>query len=1103
MDADGELSSDTPAEPTRLTPSGEVMMVGRAELRDPTQEPDVSHVRKPKPKDGGLYVDGTVFHQPVPLLVDTGSALTLMGKGLYDSLPAEIRPELCPTRMKAHGVTGSWLTFYGEVSAEIEIAGAKLPFRLYVVDITQDLILGMDFLRHYRCRWDWDNNTLEVLGTITGLSTLNDPSQDRVVRLARDCWVGAGQELHVVGHLTRRSGDPERLGLVTASSAFVRKTGVAVAAALVSAKEAQVPVRLLNPNPRNGVQLKKGMVVGIFVPVARVLPLPAEGEVSRVTAQTLKGVGSADIPEHLADLFSRTKEGLTVDQQEMVTRLLVQFADVFAATKTELGRTHLVEHEIDVGSTRPIKQRTRRVPLHRQEAEGRLVNEMLEQGVIRPSNSPWASPVVLVEKKDGSVRYCIDYRQLNLATVKDSHPLPRIDESLDALSGSHWFSTLDLQSGYWQVGVKEEDKTKTAFTSRSGLFEFNVLPFGLCNAPATFQRLMERVLRGLQWKEALLYLDDIIVHGDTFEAALTNLCQVMERLRKADLKLKPKKCDLFQRQVSFLGHIVSGKGILADPAKIDKIKAWPQPTDLRELRGFLGLASYYRKFIKDFALVAEPLHALLRKDATFAWTEECQTAFEELRTLLCSAPILSYPRRDGLFILDTDASNFGIGAVLSQVQDGEERVLAYASRALSKPERNYCVTRRELLAIVHFTGYFRHYLYGTHFKVHTDHGSLRWLYNFKEPEGQVARWIERLNTFDFEIEHRPGRKHENADALSRHPCVQCGRPEEYSAQPTLSVNTLEPNELHTGIEIVEDESDSVLLSESEFIPDWLTDGEAQQPYSRSISYLKKQTRRKPHSRAELSEGELKAELQKLEEGAEKWSTNKLLEAQVADDVIGRFLMWKRQKKPRPNWADISYENSEFKYWWSRWDSLHVVNTLLCLRWESAEGQGARNRVVAPRSLVPDILEILHNQQSSGHFGQNKTLHRVMMSKFVWPKMRDSVRRWVRACDKCSARKAPHRARKSGLRQYPVGCPLERVAMDIAGPFPISSRGKRYVLVVITSPVGLKLFHSGIKQLSRLLIHLRRTSSQDGVLRGNSIRIKDGTLKVSCSQNSVE
>ena len=763
-----------------------------------------------------------------------------MSQDLYNRIPEGDRPVLRPTRQKAHGVTGSMLTFAGEVKTAIVIAGSKLEFRIFVVDMAQDLILGMDFLRHYRCQWDWANQTLEVLGSIGPLSTLNHPSQERVVRLAQDCWVGPGQELHVVGHLTRKSGDPERLGLITAASSFIRKTGVAVAAALVSSKNTQVPVRLLNPSPTTGVQLRKEMKVGIFVPVARILPTPVEAEVNQVVVQTSKGKHKVEVPEHLSDLYSRSGKELTTGQQEVVAHLLSEYQDVFAATKTELGRTHLVEHEIDTGTTRPIKQRTRRVPLHKQDAEGKLVSEMLEQNVIRPSNSPWASPVVLVEKKDGSVRYCVDYRQLNLATVKDSHPLPRIDESLDALGGSHWFSTLDLQSGYWQVGMKEEHKAKTAFTSRSGLFEFNVLPFGLCNAPATFQRLMERVLKGLQWKEALLYLDDIIVHGATFEASIDNLRQVFARLRKANLKLKPKKCELFQKQVSFLGHVVTGDGVLADPTKVDKIRGWTPPKDLRELRGFLGLASYYRKFIRDFALIAEPLHALMRKDAIFAWSEQCQTAFEELKERLCSSPILAYPCREGLFVLDTDASDYGIGAVLSQVQDGEEKVIAYASRALSKPERNYCVTRRELLAIVHFTGYFRHYLYGTHFKVRTDHGSLRWLYNFKEPEGQVARWIERLNTFDFEIEHRPGRKHENADALSRHPCVQCGRPDELAPCEVVTLSDAPEDQgpaLRSDEVVVETESDSVLLSDSDFIPSWVTDGEAQNPYSHSINCL--------------------------------------------------------------------------------------------------------------------------------------------------------------------------------------------------------------------------------------------------------------------------
>ena len=259
---------------------------------------------------------------------------------------------------------------------------------------------------------------------------------------------------------------------------------------------------------------------------------------------------------------------------------------------------------------------------------------------------------------------------------------------------------------------------------------------------------------------------------------LQNLEKVFLRLSSAGLKLKAKKCHIFAEQVEFLGHIISPEGIATDPKKVEAIKIWREPSNVTEVRSFVGLCSYYRRYIKNFAAIAKPLNKLTEKNNSFHWTRECQEAFDALKARLIQSPILSSPNFNEPFILDTDASNTAIGAVLSQVIDGQERVVAYASRALSKQERKYCVTRKELLAVVYFVKYFRYYLYGKHFTVRTDHSSLRWLLNFKNPEGQLARWLEVLTTYDFEIQHCPGVQHRNADALSRRSCGQCTKKSE-------------------------------------------------------------------------------------------------------------------------------------------------------------------------------------------------------------------------------------------------------------------------------------------------------------------------------------
>ena len=300
-------------------------------------------------------------------------------------------------------------------------------------------------------------------------------------------------------------------------------------------------------------------------------------------------------------------------------------------------------------------------------------------------------------KEDGSKRFCVDYRKLNEVTKRDSYPLPRVDTTLDAVSVSNWFSTLDLKSGYWQVKMVEKDKEKTAFTTGEGLWQFIVMPFGLANAPATFERPMEQIPQGLPWTVCLVYLDDVIVHAKTLADEFENLWTVFRRLRQAGLKLNPRECHLFQKSVRFLGHVVSESGIAVNPEKTIAGGNWPEPRNKTEVRSFLG---DYRRFIQHFADVARPLQQLTEKDREFSWIEECQGSFENLKKLLTVTPILAYPNLTDEFCLDTDASEYAIGAVLSQKENGKEKVVAYFSRTLTRSERNYWVTRKELFAVV-------------------------------------------------------------------------------------------------------------------------------------------------------------------------------------------------------------------------------------------------------------------------------------------------------------------------------------------------------------------------------------------------------------------
>ena len=456
-------------------------------------------------------------------------------------------------------------------------------------------------------------------------------------------------------------------------------------------------------------------------------------------------------------------------QHQALAHLLEQNKDLFAKSMAELQQTNKGEHIIITENVHPIKRNAYRSAPKENEFIKSEIDEMLKQGLIQPSTSPWSFPVVVVKKKNGKYRFCVNYKPLNDVTKKDNYPLPRIDEILDGLKDAQWFTTLDLASGYWQIKVRQEDQEKTAFISKFGTFEFKVMPFGLCNAPATFQRTMDYVLGDTKGKFVMVYLDDVIIYSKTFEEHLVHLEEVLNRIRDANLRLKAEKCFFTANELQFLGHVVGKDRVKPDPEKVDKIANYPYPTNLRDLRGALGLFSYYRRFIKDFSQIADPLYQLLKKDTPYLWTEQQQKAFDVLRKKLTEAPVVRYPDEDKPFFLYTDASDTGLGAVLSQKDGKEEYVIAYASRTLSPAERNYAITEKECLAIIWAVKYFRPYLCGAQFTIITDHSALKWLLNSTSETAnrRLERWKITLSEYSYNIEYRKGSIHANADALSR------------------------------------------------------------------------------------------------------------------------------------------------------------------------------------------------------------------------------------------------------------------------------------------------------------------------------------------------
>lgn len=514
--------------------------------------------------------------------------------------------------------------------------------------------------------------------------------------------------------------------------------------------------------------------------VAQVVSLPAgvtEVEPTLVTISSLAAVPSISDRIESLDLSA-----LPDQEQTSVRSLLYKYQSVFSAHDGDLGCTNLISHDIPLLDDVPVRQRYRRIPPSEYEAVKAHINQLLESQVIRESSSPYASPIVLVRKKDGSLRMCVDYRPLNGKTRKDEFPLPRIEESLDALSGARWFSTIDLASGYNQVPVLEKDRPKTAFCTPFGLFEFNRMPFGLCNAPSTFQRLMQRMFGDQQGQSLLLYLDDIVIYSSSVEQHLQRLEMVLGRLQKEGLKAKLEKCAFFQQEVGYLGHVISSQGVSTDPKKIEAVANWRRPSQVSELRSFLGFASYYRRFVSGFAKLAGPLHQLVAELAGTkprkgsgqalgaAWTPQCEESFEALKSRLVSAPVLAYADFSRPFILEIDASYSGLGAVLSQETDSGIRPVAYASRGLRPTERNmsnYSSMKLEFLGLKWaMTEKFREYLLGHKCIVFTDNNPLSYLQSSKLGATE-HRWAAQLASFDFDIKYWSGRSNRNADALSR------------------------------------------------------------------------------------------------------------------------------------------------------------------------------------------------------------------------------------------------------------------------------------------------------------------------------------------------
>src|SRR6218665_441189 len=973
----------------RLCPKLTSESVPETRVGEPTKVEPVQEQAQSRLVKGSrmAYVVARLQGKRLHCLLDSGSEMSLVPRRLIQDA------ELKPSEQRLLAANGSAIKVDGETTLKIRVGKQMFSLPCLVTDQVTEVILGLSWLEINQARWDFASRSVYLGGEKIPLKEAVAESMCRKIVIEQDTVIPARSEVDVLASIVYPHFQEDNGNWTTMTTELSRD--LIIGRTLVTGTEPNVCVRMVNVGDRDSMVkrsteclLERVDLISAAVRLGHEDQRCPDQISSNIymTMGTTEQRNEPEAEEVLKRLWEEVPADVPEDKREQLRELILSYRNTFSLSETDNGFTSVIQHEIDTQGEKPVRQALRRQPLSMLPEIDRQVEDMLKQGIVEPSASEWESNVVMVKKKDGSMRFCVDYRQLNLKTRKDAHPLPLIRESLDTLGGARWYSTFDLRAGYHQMALHPRDKHKTAFVTRRGSFQFKVLPFGLCNSPASFCRLMNLILAGLNYDICLVYLDDIIVFSRDIDTHMQRLEMVFRRLQEYNLKLKPSKCHLLQKRVVFLGHVLSEGGVATDPSKIKAVEDWVVPKNLRQVRSFIGLCSYYRRFIHDFAVVAQPLHFLTRKNVPFRWTVECQEAFEELKRRLVSSPILALPSDEGQYILDTDASAYAIGAVLSQMQEGQEKVICYASRLLSTAERNYNVTRRELLAVIYFLKEFRQYLLGRKFLLRIDHSALQWLRRTPEPIGQQARWLETIEEFDFEICHRAGTKHGNADAMSRG--------------------------------LIEEQSDVDEMKDSVKEVRWA------RPIEEITPLAKEGT-----------------------DPAVGWTAEALRREQQNDYSIGPVLRWK-ESNHHPTEEEVTPSSEEVKVLVSNWNQLEIRQGVLYRGWvQGNTGEVERYQLIVPSSLRKEMFELTHASFAGGHFGIRKSIAQLQRRAY-WPGWKEDVRRFCQRCDRCARYRREKPPRQGKLQNPAVGEQMERFGIDITGPHPVSSKGNKYILTAI-------------------------------------------------------
>jgi transposase InsO family protein len=967
-------------------------------------------------------------------LLDSGSQVTIVCRSYYEKYLKDVMFTPLEKVLSLTGISDEVFTYKGVIELEVSLPESiygdtsKKSILAVVADDTEytdrvPINVGTNWLDLYepshkskklgKYSSPTTRRYIQVLSAAEKFKRLDDFGYASAV-LGQPVLIKPQQTVTMPASMRAGPNGLKCQVLVEQSETFYRRTNNAlnVIPILTTARcgrRRSVLNVILKNESSHSVEIKPGQTIARVRSVTEVKPVPVVD--SNVKYESTSGMRRV---LKCGDLeFDLTKSPVTDIQAEQVSDLLNRNHLSFSKHDNDLGKCDIVKHKIILkeGAV-PVKQACRRIPPALYDEIGEQIKSMLASDVIRDSISAWCAPLVLVAKADKTTRICVDYRKLNDLTVPDAYALPRIEEGLDLLKGSKWFSTIDLKSGFWQIAMETEDIDKTAFASPFGHYEFLVTPFGLRNAGATCQRTIEKCLGDLNNRICQAYFDDVIIFSDTFEEHVIRLEKVLGKLRDANLKIKHSKCQLFMDRVKYLGHIVSHAGVETDKDKTDTLRTWPIPRDVKQVRRFLGFTGYFRRFVSNYSDIARPLNDLMKGQPTkrnpskdlvtpiFLWTVQCQEAFEKLIDLLCTAPILAYADYKRPFEIHTDASGTGLGAALYQIHDfkGKQKLMpvAYASRSLSKSERNYPAHKLEFLALKWaVTEKFQDYCYATQVNILTDNNPLTYVNTTAKLDATGHRWIAALANFDLNISYRPGRNNSDADSLSRRPKDRLSLPNETMDRfaDTLEITSAEVKAIGKRYE---------------------TEGESSTPWVEAISCSLHAINPEYDSENEVTKGMYRMT-------ASDWRRE-----QSKDIILKRLLFWVN-KKTNPSRMERLKETLDVRHALREFNRLVLREGVLYrTRRETKQGK-VLYQLMLPKSYHGNAMHGLHD--SVGHLGVDRTLD-FLRQRFFWSHMADDVTAYIKSCKRCSRRKDVVGFKKAApLVNIVTTQPMELVCMD--------------------------------------------------------------------------